>query len=130
MPEITTWTKLSYPVAARGALATKLFEAAAELGFDVSTIKAQSDGFKVPTEVAEYLWPSEYVDPNGPDVVPDVDPDVDLDNPDGVPVEPETEIPVPDVVNVPLPEPEPEPVAVAEEIVKTSSPRASRAPRK
>lgn len=50
-------------VHARGEMATKLLEAADELGLDPGVIRSQSKGFLVPTEVHQYLFPSQYNDP-------------------------------------------------------------------
>jgi hypothetical protein len=47
----------------RGEMVTKLLAAAEQLGFPVSAIKSQSEGFLVPTEVHAYLFPSMHADP-------------------------------------------------------------------
>lgn len=47
-------------VHARGEMAAKLLEAAAELGLDPGVIRSQSKGFLVPVEVHQYLFPSQY----------------------------------------------------------------------
>jgi hypothetical protein len=61
----------------RGEMATKLLAAARELGFPVSVIKSQSEGFLVPTEVHQYLFPSQYSTPD-PIVPPVIDPAADF----------------------------------------------------
>jgi hypothetical protein len=49
-------------VHARGEMATKLLEAADTLGLDPGVVRSQSDGFLVPTELHQYLFPSQYDD--------------------------------------------------------------------
>lgn len=51
---------LKYPHVARGQIATQLLDAADHLGLDSRVIKAQTDGFVVPIEVARYLFPTEF----------------------------------------------------------------------
>jgi hypothetical protein len=58
----------------RGEMATKLLAAARELGFGVSVIKSQSEGFLVPVEVHQYLFPSQYE----PIIPPVIDPAADF----------------------------------------------------
>jgi hypothetical protein len=72
---LMTDVKMILPGAARGAMATKLLEAADHLGLPASVIRSQARGFLVPEEVHAYLFPSEY-DGGSPD------PDVDGDTPD------------------------------------------------
>lgn len=55
-------------VHARGEMATKLLEAAEELGLEPGVIRSQSDGFLVPVEVHRHLFPSQY-DEDGEPVV-------------------------------------------------------------
>lgn len=47
-------------VHARGEMATKLLDAADHLGLGPEVIRSQTDGFKVPVEVHQYLFPSMY----------------------------------------------------------------------
>lgn len=47
-------------VHARGQMATKLLEAAEELGLSPYAIKSTSEGFRVPTAVHAHLFPSQY----------------------------------------------------------------------
>lgn len=47
-------------VHARGEMATKLLEAAEELGLSPLVIKTTSEGFRVPQEVHAHLFPSAY----------------------------------------------------------------------
>lgn len=51
---------LKMSVHVRGIMATKLLAAAEELGMDPTVVRSQSDGFKVPVELHQYLYPSEY----------------------------------------------------------------------
>lgn len=55
-------------VHARGEMATKLLEAAEELGLQPGVIRSQSDGFLVPVEVHRHLFPSQY-DEDGQPIV-------------------------------------------------------------
>lgn len=58
MPDV--FMKLT--VHARGEMATKLLAAAEELGLHVRTIRMQSEGFLVPEEVHQHLFPSQYAE--------------------------------------------------------------------
>lgn len=50
------------PYAQRGQLATRFLEAAEELGYPREAVQAQSDGFKIPRDLHQHLYPSEYAD--------------------------------------------------------------------
>lgn len=63
---------MKVPVVLRGKMATSLLKAAEELGMEPSVIRSQSDGFKVPQEVHEYLYPSQYEDPDETPVITSV----------------------------------------------------------
>lgn len=54
------WVVLKYPHVARGQLANSLLAAADELDLGPTVVKSQTDGFKVPIELARYLWPTEF----------------------------------------------------------------------
>jgi hypothetical protein len=56
---------INITVHARGEMATKLLEAADELGLPQSVIKTTSEGFRVPTEVHQHLFPSVYENTEG-----------------------------------------------------------------
>lgn len=47
-------------VHARGSMATKLLEAADELGLGPEVVRSQTEGFQVPEELHRYLFPSQY----------------------------------------------------------------------
>lgn len=49
-------------VHARGEMATKLLEAADELGMSPLVVKTTSEGFRVPIEIHQHLFPSLYKD--------------------------------------------------------------------
>lgn len=51
---------IKVPVALRGKMATQLLEAAETLGLEPAVVRSQTEGFRVPTEVHEYLYPSSY----------------------------------------------------------------------
>lgn len=75
-------------VHARGEMATKLLEAAEELGLEPWVIRSQSDGFLVPVEVHRHLFPSQYdedgqpvVESDAPEQAPADDTPVTEDNP-------------------------------------------------
>lgn len=53
---------INITVHARGEMATKLLEAAAELGLSPLVVKTTSEGFRVPTEIHQHLFPSLYED--------------------------------------------------------------------
>jgi hypothetical protein len=53
---------INITVHARGEMATKLLEAAAELGLSPLVVKTTSEGFRVPTEIHRHLFPSLYAD--------------------------------------------------------------------
>jgi hypothetical protein len=53
---------MNITVHARGEMATKLLEAAAELGLSPLVVKTTSEGFRVPAEIHQHLFPSLYRD--------------------------------------------------------------------
>jgi hypothetical protein len=52
----------NWPHAARGRIATQLFEAADVLGYPVDVVRSTSDGFRYPENLDRYLFPSEYAE--------------------------------------------------------------------
>jgi hypothetical protein len=52
--------RLIVKAAARGAMATRLLEAADELGYPRGVVRSVSGGFDVPRGIAVHLFPSEY----------------------------------------------------------------------
>jgi hypothetical protein len=53
---------INITVHARGEMATKLLDAAEELGLSPYVVKTTSEGFRVPTEIHQHLFPSMYED--------------------------------------------------------------------
>lgn len=76
---------INITVHARGEMATKLLDAAEELGLSPYVVKTTSEGFRVPAEIHQHLFPSLYQDRDEGDGDPELtlhgDASTELDDP-------------------------------------------------